>query len=333
MRHIGLFAGIGGFELAARWMGWNTIEWSEWDPFCQKVLSYHFPEAKGYGDIKQADFTQYRGQCDILTGGFPCQPYSVAGKRLGKEDERHLWPEMLRVIREVRPRWIVGENVRGLLSWNGGVVFEEVCSDLESEGYEVQAFIIPAAGVGAPHRRERVWFVAHANNAGTKLGLRDFEQRQKVNKRREGQPQFESWTCSYNGFAIDSNNNRGSNGFREIQEADGEISERYDNAEPCDSSDGIIANAENSRLSTCNEGSRQEQFRRRDERASLSKHWENFPNISPVCGGDDGLPSELDGITIPKWRKESIKAYGNAIVPQVAYQLFQAIKNTKSLVF
>lgn len=359
MRHIGLFAGIGGFELAARWMGWNTIAWSEWDPFCQKVLSYHFPEAKGYGDIKQADFTQYRGQCDILTGGFPCQPYSVAGKRLGKEDERHLWPEMLRVIREVRPRWIVGENVRGLLSWNEGVVFEEVCSDLESEGYEVQAFIIPAAGVGAPHRRDRIWFVAHANNAGTKLGLRDFEQRQKVNKRREGQPQFESWTCSYNGFAIDSNNNRSSNGFREIQEADGEISERYDNAKPCDSSNGIIANAsdcrcggraceqcanrcsgerlttnaENSRLSTCDEVSRQEQFRRRDERAIFSKHWENFPTISPVCGGDDGLPSELDGITFPKWRKESIKAYGNAIVPQVAYQLFQVIKNTKSLAF
>ena len=166
MRHIGLFAGIGGFELAARWMGWNTIAWSEWDPFCQKVLSYHFPEAKGYGDTKQADFTQYRGQCDILTGGFPCQPYSVAGKRLGKEDERHLWPEMLRAIREIQPRWIVGENVRGLLSWNDGVVFEEVCSDLESEGYEVQAFIIPAAGVGAPHRRERVWIIANASDCG-----------------------------------------------------------------------------------------------------------------------------------------------------------------------
>lgn len=337
MRHIGLFAGIGGFELAARWMGWNTIAWSEWDPFCQKVLSYHFPEAKGYGDIKQADFTQYRGQCDILTGGFPCQPYSVAGKRLGKEDERHLWPEMLRVIREVRPRWIIGENVRGLLSWNEGVVFEEVCSDLESEGYEVQAFIIPAAGVGAPHRRERVWIIAHTDNS------------------------------------------RSSDGFGQVQAENGKISKRNDNAEPCDSSNGIIANAsdcrcggraceqcanrwselfpreckgsemgseatrcsgewittnaENSRLSTCDEGSRQEQFRRRDERVSFSEHWENFPTISPVCGGDDGLPSELDGITFPKWRKESIKAYGNAIVPQVAYQLFQAIKNTKSLVY
>lgn len=303
MRHIGLFAGIGGFELAARWMGWNTIAWSEWDPFCQKVLSYHFPEAKGYGDIKQADFKQYRGQCDILTGGFPCQPYSVAGKRLGKEDERHLWPEMLRVIREVQPRWIVGENVRGLLSWNEGVVFEEVCTDLEGEGYEVQAFIIPAAGIGAPHRRERVWIVAqNPLQYGCIFGKTD-KEKSKIWEQRN----IIARSCD-----------------RIYSET---------NAKFSDSGDWIVANAENSRLSTCHEGSRQEQFRRRDERVSLSKHWENFPTISPVCGGDDGLPSELDGITFPKWRKESIKAYGNAIVPQVAYQLFQAIKNTKSLVY
>lgn len=330
MRHIGLFAGIGGFELAARWMGWNTIAWSEWDPFCQKVLSYHFPEAKGYGDIKQADFTQYRGQCNILTGGFPCQPYSVAGKRLGKEDERHLWPEMLRVIREVQPRWIVGENVRGLLSWNEGVVFEEVCSDLESEGYEVQAFIIPAAGVGAPHRRERVWIVANANNAGTKLGLRDFEQRQKVNKRREGQPQFESWTCSYNGFAIANASGARINGINGINnEETQENRARHDKFE-CLGNEWLTTNSASKRpqgsnftKSTFGECSRYSQ----------ENLWENFPTISPVCGGDDGLPSELDGITFPKWRRESIKAYGNAIVPQVAFQIFQAIDFTKSLAF
>ena len=287
MRHIGLFAGIGGFELAARWMGWNTIAWSEWDPFCQKVLSYHFPEAKGYGDIKQADFTDFRGQCDILTGGFPCQPYSVAGKRLGKEDERHLWPEMLRAIREIRPRWIIGENVRGLLSWNEGLVFEEVCTDLESEGYEVQAFIIPAAGVNAPHRRERVWIIANASSPRKHREYRnDYEKERK------------DW--------------RGNDEFNSICK--------------------LTANAENSRLSTCHEGPRQEQFRRGNEQDSISSHWENFPTIAPVCGGDDGLPSQLDGITFPKWRRESIKAYGNAIVPQVAYQLFQAINFTESLV-
>ena len=288
MRHIGLFAGIGGFELAARWMGWNTIAWSEWDPFCQKVLSYHFPEAKGYGDIKQADFTQYRGQCDILTGGFPCQPYSVAGKRLGKEDERHLWPEMLRVIREVRPRWIIGENVRGLLSWNEGVVFEEVCSDLESEGYEVQAFIIPAASVGAPHRRERVWIVANADNS------------------------------------------RSGDGFGQVQTENGKISKRHNNAESSDSNYGIITNSNNKR---CEWNRKQSITEGEISFSSRYGRWDKFPIESPLCRRDDGLPSELDGITLPKWRKESIKAYGNAIVPQVAYQLFQAIKNTKSLAF
>jgi hypothetical protein len=117
MTHLGLFEGIGGFSLAARWAGWHTVAWCEINPFCQTVLKYHFPNATAYEDIKETDFSVYRGRIDIITGGFPCQPYSTAGKRLGKEDERHLWPEMLRAIREVQPRWVVGENVSGLLNW------------------------------------------------------------------------------------------------------------------------------------------------------------------------------------------------------------------------
>jgi DNA (cytosine-5)-methyltransferase 1 len=101
--HLGLFEGIGGFSLAAHWMGWKTLAWCEWNEFGQKVLTHHFPEAEGFGDITKSDFTKYANRIDILTGGFPCQPYSVAGKRKGKEDERHLWPEMLRVIGEVQP--------------------------------------------------------------------------------------------------------------------------------------------------------------------------------------------------------------------------------------
>ena len=111
MKHIGLFEGIGGFSLAARWAGWETIAWCEWNEFGQRVLRHHFPEAIGHGDITKTDFTPYADTIDILTGGFPCQPYSLAGKRKGKDDERHLWPEMLRAIREIRPRWVVGENV------------------------------------------------------------------------------------------------------------------------------------------------------------------------------------------------------------------------------
>jgi DNA (cytosine-5)-methyltransferase 1 len=124
--HLGLFEGIGGFSLAARWMGWETLAWCEWNEFGQKVLRHHFPKAEGFGDITKTDFTKYANTIDILTGGFPCQPYSVAGKRKGKEDERHLWPEMLRAIREVNPTFIVGENVSGIVNWNRGMVFNEV---------------------------------------------------------------------------------------------------------------------------------------------------------------------------------------------------------------
>jgi DNA (cytosine-5)-methyltransferase 1 len=160
--HASLFAGFGGFDLAAEWVGWKNLLHCEWNPFARRLLEYYWSEAISYGDITKTDFTIHRGQVDVLSGGFPCQPFSVAGLRKGAEDERHLWPEMLRAVREIQPGWVVGENVRGLVSWDGGLVFEQVQAQLEAEGYEVQAFILPACGVNAPHRRERVWFVAHA---------------------------------------------------------------------------------------------------------------------------------------------------------------------------
>jgi len=168
MIHLGLFEGIGGFSLAAKWMGWETKVWCEINPFCQKVLRYHFPEAEGFEDITKTDFTKYANTIDILTGGFPCQPYSVAGSRKGKEDERHLWPEMLRTIREVQPRWVVGENVRGIVNWNGGMVFDEVQTDLETEGYKILPFLLPSISIGANNIRERIWFVAYSNSMGWK---------------------------------------------------------------------------------------------------------------------------------------------------------------------
>jgi DNA (cytosine-5)-methyltransferase 1 len=161
MKHGSLFSGIGGFDLAAEWMGWENVFHCEWNEFGQRVLHHYWPQAIQYNDITKTDFTIHRGAIDILTGGFPCQPYSAAGKRLGKEDERHLWPEMLRAIREIQPRWVVGENVRGLTNWNGGLVFDEVQSDLEALGYEVLPFLLPACAKDAPHRRDRIWFVAY----------------------------------------------------------------------------------------------------------------------------------------------------------------------------
>jgi DNA (cytosine-5)-methyltransferase 1 len=159
VRHLGLFEGIGGFSLAARWMGWETVAWVEIDKFCQAVLKKNFPDAKGYGDIKEFDGTPYRGTIDILTGGFPCQTFSLAG--LGAAD-MGLWNEMFRVIKQVKPGIVVAENVYGLITRKQGLVFEQVCTDLESQNYSVQAFVIPACAINAPHKRDRVWIVAHS---------------------------------------------------------------------------------------------------------------------------------------------------------------------------
>jgi hypothetical protein len=126
MTHASLFSGIGGFDLAAEWMGWENIFHCEWNPFGQKVLAHHFPNSKSYNDITKTNFTIHEGTIDVLSGGFPCQPYSMVGKRLGKEDERHLWPEMLRTIKEVKPTWVVGENVLGIVNW-GGEWFSTMC--------------------------------------------------------------------------------------------------------------------------------------------------------------------------------------------------------------
>ncbi len=294
--HASLFSGIGGFDLAAEWMGWKNAFHCEWNEFGQKILKYYWPNSVSYGDITKTDFTIWRGKIDVLTGGFPCQPYSLAGKRKGKEDERHLWPEMLRAIREIAPRYIVGENVYGLVNWNGGLVFNEVQADLEAEGYEVQPVILPACAVGAPHRRERVWFVAYSNKCTTGPS--------KASTRiiRKG-----------------SNNN-------DEQEERREQTEQHIGC-----SDVLRTDTD-----TSNEGLQRSQDKRsiKESRAKRNKQptrlfqprWDKFPIEAPIYSGNDGLSSKLDGITFPKWRNESIKAYGNAIVPQVALQIFKAIQ-------
>jgi len=279
MNHASLFSGIGGFDLAAEWTGWNNVFNCEWEEFPRKVLKHHFPNAKQYEDIKDFDATEYRGRIDVLSGGFPCQPFSVAGQRKGTEDDRHLWPEMLRVIGECQPRWVVGENVRGLVSWSEGLVLEACYSDLENLGYSVQSFIVPACATNAPHRRDRVWIVAH-NHDG------------------DGQKERLQAGRKVDVYSLD----------------------RIGNAPDTDSSTGKIEPI-----------SRQGQGESigRDSQ-TVRNRWEDFPTVPPVCGGDDGLPKELDGITFPKWRRESIKAYGNAIVPQVAHRIFQSISDYES---
>lgn len=375
MRHGSLFSGIGGFDLAAEWMGWENKFHCEWNPFGQRVLKHYWPNAESFNDITKTDFTKYANKIDILTGGFPCQPYSSAGKRLGKEDERHLWPEMLRAIREISPSYVVGENVRGLTNWNGGMVFEEVCAELESYGYQVAPCVIPACGVGAPHRRERVWFIAYADsNARRCRPSQSGREEREANSNGESQiysgaysngnegdvadPKrngLEHWNKARNlrseettprqkggqltnDFETNDNaSNTNGNGFNErngkyeINTSQGglnalcDIDKSNGNGDVTNSSSGGIqrhgGSSQNGEFQT-------NEFNQNHSKRQSRMDWENFPTQSPVCGGDDGIPTELDGVTFSKWRAESIKAYGNAIVPQVAYQIFKAIQLT-----
>lgn len=162
MRHLGLFEGIGGFSLAARWMGWETVAWCEINAYCQQLLAQHFPEAIGHADIKQTDFSIYANTIDLITGGDPCQPSSKAGKMLGFEDPRYLWPEMLKAIRILKARWIINENVPDTV--NNGMLDRKI-SDLENEGYTCWPPIVIPAGAASLHKRHRVWLVAHSNEA------------------------------------------------------------------------------------------------------------------------------------------------------------------------
>jgi DNA (cytosine-5)-methyltransferase 1 len=325
--HLGLFEGIGGFSLAARWMGWQTLAWCEWNEFGQKVLKHHFPNAEGFGDITKTDFTKYANRIDILTGGFPCQPYSLAGKRKGKEDDRHLWPEMLRAIREIQPTWVVGENVFGLVNWDGGLVFNEVQADLEAEGYEVFPYVLPAVSVNAPHRRDRVWFVAYSNKCAAgpsrKSGCIESIGSKNNDEQKLWGEQTELNTGSHELLrdATNPNSNGQHRGNSEYEINTGEGWEyALNDFEP------TIMHTN----STIEQGkhigqSGQREFDRPNSRNGIN-NWQNFPTQSPICGGNDGLPTELDRITFSKWRNESIKAYGNAIVPQVAHQIFKAIQ-------
>ena len=363
MKHGSLFSGIGGFDLAAEWMGWENVFHCEWNEFGQRVLKHHFPKALSYADITETDFNVHRGRISVLSGGFPCQPYSSAGKRLGKEDERHLWPEMLRAIREIQPRWVLGENVLGLVNWNGGLVFEEVQADLEAEGYEVQPFILPACAVNAPHRRDRVWFVAYSNERDDGRAARKDEGEsgaERLQERDAVRQSFESGEVQPN--APDSDNARANNSMRtngertkedegrqrfplpelgqsggNAPDSDNELRQRRDEstkerrqdtgerAEPLGGNKLHPTSTNTERLGSPRKEHGQTKSRLYTKE-DTSGGWQNFPTEPPICSGDDGLPDRLDNITFPKWRNESIKAYGNAIVPQVAHQIFKTIE-------
>ena len=388
IKHASLFSGIGAPELAAYWLGWQNVFHCEISEFCKTILNYWYPNTIGYENIKTTDFKKWQGEIDVLTGGFPCQPFSSAGQRLGANDDRYLWPEMLRAIREIQPSFVIGENVAGILTMvqpteavkvgctpslfeeNDNIyrkeqqfVVETVCTDLEREGYSVQPFVIPACSVGAPHQRDRVWFIAQRNasnscNARTK-GLqerkaevlssrvttdsacsRDTAQQTYQRIEREGRSnnrQQKEWratserTDGLYQLSWDSTDTLCA-GFQETRrELKAERIARYIQQ------DGLVANSGGKRWQEVYDDNGQSEGAQKAERGTEQfsgtnrpqDWWRDFPTVSPVCIGNDGLPFDVSRLTISfvRWRQEAIKALGNSMVPQVVYELFKAIES------
>ena len=362
MNHLALFNGIGGFQLAAHWAGWNNVAHVEIDSFCNKVVAQHFPDSKCHLDIKEFNGKEYNGRIDIISGGFPCQPYSAAGKRKGKEDDRHLWPEMLRTIREVQPSWVVGENVRGLTNWNGGLVFDEVQADLEAEGYEVTPFLLPACAVNAPHRRDRIWFVAYSDNA--RRAGQESDSRTKVNRGKAGRidkfikieptPNTDNARAG-NTLRNNGNRKKKNEGWKKFPQSEFRENSRptpntnSSTARPPGTSSEIKGNRgkdndePKSRIEQTEQHTGRGELLRDVTDANLSGRegkgkqpkpttqigvsdsgylWDNFPTQSPIRRRNDGVSNRVD----------RIKALGNAIVPQVAYEIFKAINTFNELI-
>jgi DNA (cytosine-5)-methyltransferase 1 len=309
--HLDLFSGIGGFALAAKWNGFRTVGFCDNEPYAQAVLKKHWPDVPIHDDIRKVRGELYAG-VTLLTGGFPCQPFSVAGKQRGKTDDRYLWPEMLRVIREARPAWIVGENVAGIVN----MALDQVHVDLEAESYEVESLIIPACAVDAPHRSDRVWIIARdlADSVSVSEGSthgskerkcergweeQDISQRNKVG----GNPS----NCGKD--VADTNGGQFSKCESERKSVQmlGEGSQRV-----CDVADTSSKGSQGTKLrSTSSQSSRAS----RSTSQRLGSNWATWlpePDVGRVAHGIPNRVAKLRGL-------------GNAIVPQVAAEIIRCI--------
>ena len=369
MTHASLFSGIGGAEIAATWMGWQNLFHCEIQEFPRRVLEYWYPNSISYEDITKTDFTPWRGRIDVLTGGFPCQPFSCAGQRKGADDDRYLWPEMLRAIREIQPAWVVGENVAGLLSMvqpgeeadmgGAGYLFEEnhiyrkerrftldeICEGLERAGYAVQPLVVPACAVGAPHRRDRVWIVARLAADADCDRQRHGQDEQEPVTERERTPDDRNG-CK-NGIAAHPDEHghtprwEGEGAERGGQGQIPLTGERTTGSQRPDGLPRLQRSAANPKSQQGERPGLEQRGSCQSEQGELggggredcyelpADRWRDFPTQSPVCTGNDGISTRLAGITFPRWRAEAIKALGNAWVPQVAYEIFRAIEITE----
>ena len=327
LKVLDLFSGLGGFSLGLERTGcFKTTAFCDNDKYSNLVLQKHWKGVKIYNDVKEitkekliADGIQFP---DIITGGFPCQPFSVAGKQAGTDDDRHLWPVMFRIIQELTPRWVIGENVKGLTNIQAGVVFETVCSDLEGEGYEVRAFNIPAAGVGAPHRRERIWIVAHAKryNKIDEIGGSDETSRgiQEEHRQDDSSARLTSRTSSIrqtnNGHEDMANANINGTKWNKPEDRQGSRTQQSgEDVADTESSD----RHDNEAVTGDGGSSTQEVFGDGGSVPGESTWWHTEPDVGRVAHGIPGRVYRLKGL-------------GNSIVPQIAEEIGRAIIKAES---
>ena len=357
MKVLDLFSGIGGFSYGLDKVGFKTVAFCEMDKYCKLVLQKHWKGVKIYNDVKE--ITKERLEADgiefpeIITGGFPCQPFSVAGKQKGTSDDRHLWPEMFRIIKELKPRWVIGENVPGIINIQDGVVFETVCTNLESEGYEVQTFNIPASAVGAPHQRKRIWIVGHSKHDGSftsKIKRGDNEINAGTQKGSNSSSEFKRTSGSRNNENVANSRRtlrqRSSIGEENENETRKEDANQHQRSSSPSESD--VANA-NARLSN---GENEEIQTRRDASNISSEKLSNtdserlegqrqssgqFSQKFFTSNNSEGQQGSMDqgwwsvepnvgrvAHGVPG-RIHRLKALGNSIVPKIAEEIGRAI--------
>jgi DNA (cytosine-5)-methyltransferase 1 len=339
LKLLDLFSGIGGFSLGLESTGYfKTIAFVEKDKFCQQVLQKNFKDTPIESEDRNVKGERYAA--DIITGGFPCQPFSVAGKRRGTDDDRYLWDETIRIIRECKPRWFIGENVEGIINIQGGVVLRQVQDDLEKEGFQVQCLVIPASGIGAWHQRKRVWIVAHSNSNRDWHEIRGSNGEEKEIQREYREKDNTTGKSFGANTNVSNSNSRLSIGKNE------EIQTRGDTINN-GSKDVPNSKRNEHQHSTTRSGRTNKLWGFYSEKEEQTTHdlWskttgcdaihgEDVPNTnrsskeqyswwqtqSAFCGVPHGISYELD-----KGRANRIKSLGNSIVPLIARELGIAI--------
>ena len=359
LKTLDLFSGIGGFSIGLERAGFKTVAFCEIDEYCKLVLKKHWEDTKIYSDVR--DLTRQKFEEDglelpeIITGGVPCQPFSVAGRQKGTEDNRHLWPEMFRVIKDFSPKWIIIENVRGLINIQDGVVFERVHADLANEGFETQSFIIPAAGVGAPHRRDRVWVVAYSEYNGLAFAKKRESIKKTISKESQGQNNSFN-TTGTSGLStskqIMENSRRTIRGQQSTRNKEGTQSGTSQETKRSADSDSVARSSKREKImANSNEGNvetgrqRQRGIRQESKRQRISsdasRSGQAMANTERVYvqGQQDRSGQEqsrrsgwwdiepdvgrvADGV---QGRIYRLKGLGNSIIPQIAEEIGKAI--------